>query len=98
MAEHLLAYLGNFPDFVMYFLSAAFLTVLFVTVYIHVTPHPEIALIREGNVAAAVKLSGALIGFTIPVASVIMNSVDMFDMMLWGPVALAVQILTYESL
>jgi putative membrane protein len=98
MAEHLTVYLANFPDFVVYFLSAALLMVLFVMVYIRTTPHPEIALIREGNTAAAVKLSGAVIGFTIPVASVIVNSVDLVDMMLWGPVALAVQVLTYESL
>lgn len=98
MGEHLALYLANLPDFVIYFLSAALLMVLFVVVYIRTTPHPEIALIREGNTAAAVKLSGALIGFTIPVASVIVSSVDLFDMMLWGPVALVVQVLTYEVL
>ena len=36
--------------------------------YIMLTPHKEISLIRDGNTAAAVSLGGVLIGLAIPLA------------------------------
>ncbi len=52
-------------------------------------------LIREGNTAAAASLGGAVIGFVLPLASSIENSVAFLDMLLWGAVALVVQTLGY---
>ncbi|HVH81891.1 MAG TPA: DUF350 domain-containing protein, partial [Stellaceae bacterium] len=49
-------------------------------------------LIRDGNSAAAIALIGGLIGFVIPLASVIAHSVSLIDMVIWGVIALAVQI------
>ena len=37
-------------------------------VYIKITPYDEIKLIRGGNMAAAVSLSGAVIGLALPLA------------------------------
>ncbi|HEX5261891.1 MAG TPA: DUF350 domain-containing protein, partial [Phenylobacterium sp.] len=37
--------------------------------YIMLTPQKEVALVREGNVAAAVSLGGILLGLAIPLAS-----------------------------
>ena len=50
------------------FMSLA-LTALFLAIYVRITPYREFALIRAGNVAAAASLSGALLGFVIPLAS-----------------------------
>src|SRR5260370_22755935 len=49
----------------VYFLMALALVAVFLTVYTWVTPYREIALIRQGNMAAALSLSGALLGFVI---------------------------------
>jgi putative membrane protein len=68
---------------------------VFLTVYTWVTPYREIALIRQGNMAAALSLSGALLGFVIPLASAIAHSVAWWDMLLWGAVALVSQLLSY---
>jgi putative membrane protein len=57
--------------------------------------HREIALIREGNSAAAVSLSGTLIGFALPVANVIENSHNLVDLAIWSVIACAVQIAAY---
>jgi putative membrane protein len=62
---------------------------------VRITPHPEIRLIREGNAAAAASLGGALIGFALPLASAVENSVSLLDMLLWAAVALVVQLLAY---
>ena len=89
------ASISGLDDFVAYFAMALALVAVFLTVYTWVTPHGEIALIRQGNVAAALSLSGALLGFIIPLASAIAHSVAWWDMLFWGGVALVVQLLSY---
>lgn len=88
--------LETLPGFLLYFSSATLLCFLFLAIYIRTTPHKELELIRNGNSTAAIKLGGALIGFTLPVASVIAHSLSLIDMSVWGLVALTVQILGYQ--
>jgi putative membrane protein len=82
-------------DFLLYLSAAIVLLALFIWIYIHVTPYREIRLIREGNVAAACGLSGAMLGFVIPLASAIAHSVAFVDMLLWGVIALVTQIVAF---
>jgi putative membrane protein len=84
--------LSTFPNFAVYFVTAAVLTAVFLVLYANLTPHREVRLIREGNVAAAVALIGGLLGFVVPLASVIAHSAGLIDVVSWGVVALAVQI------
>ena len=95
MQQEVFASLINVPRFLLYFIVAAALVWLFKIIYSKVTPFEEIPLIREGNIAAAVSLSGALLGFTIALASVIMHSFNIIDLIIWGGVALIVQVLVY---
>jgi putative membrane protein len=81
--------------FLVYFIASLGLTSLFLIVYMRITPYKEFDLIDNGNTAAACSLSGALFGFIIPLASAIIHSVNFFDMLLWGAVALGVQVLVY---
>ena len=78
------------------YLGTAFLiTLLYIVVYMWVTPHPEISLIRDNNLAAAIAFAGSLIGFCLPLANIIAGSVDLIDVAIWGGIALIVQILLY---
>lgn len=85
----------GFPAFIVYFAASLALLALFVAIYIRMTPYRELALIREGNCAAAASLSGAMVGFVIPLAHSIAQSVNLADMALWGLIALLVQLLVY---
>jgi putative membrane protein len=78
-----------------YFGVAIVATVLFVAIYVMITPHREFTLIRQGNTAAAISLGGALIGYTIPLAKAVSQSESMSDMMLWSGVALVAQLVAY---
>jgi len=89
------ASLSELPWFLAYFATAVGLTLIYVVVYIWVTPHPEIKLIRENNLSAALAFSGSLIGFSLPLASAIANSVALVDCVIWGLIAIAVQIVVY---
>ena len=84
--------LSTFPNFLIYFVTAVVLTAVFLLLYANLTPHREIRLIRDGNSAAAIALIGGLLGFVMPLASVIAHSAHLLDVVVWGVIALAVQI------
>jgi len=81
--------------FVLYILGAAVLFALFQFIYTRVTPHKEFELIRSGNVAAAIALGGAIIGFAIPASNVIAYSVSILDFVVWAVIAAFVQLLAF---
>jgi putative membrane protein len=88
---------AGFDDFLIYFAVALALLAVFVAIYIRVTPYRELALIREGNLAASFSLSGALLGFIVPLASAIQHSVSLVDMAIWGLIAMGVQIAAFVA-
>ncbi len=83
---------AGFDDFLVYLALSLALLAMFVAIYVRVTPHREIALIRAGNLGAAFSLSGALLGFIVPLASAVQHSVSLVDLAIWGLIALVVQI------
>ena len=84
--------LSTFPNFVVYLSLGGVLTALFVALYATLTGHHHIALIRAGNSAAAIALVGALMGFVVPLASIIAHSAALIDLVAWGIIALLVQL------
>ena len=99
MLAQLLATLAPFTApvlaFSTYLLVAFVLAFVFSRIYICITPHNELALIRSGNTAAAAQFGGVFIGYCIPLYSAISHSVSMGDFVVWAVVALIVQVLTY---
>lgn len=95
MLDQAATYLVTLPNFVAYFAASLALTALFLLVYTGVTPYREWELIRQGNDAAAISLAGAALGFVLPLASVIMNSLNLLDMVVWSIVAMIVQLGTF---
>ncbi len=95
MEEKIVSSLLGLSAFSAYFGACIGLWVLFALLYAMVTPYRELSLIREGNTAAACSYSGALLGFIIPLASAVTHSVGMLDMIIWGIVALVVQVTTF---
>ena len=81
--------------FLIYFLAGGLAMVLFTALYLRITEHDEIALIRGGNLAAAIALCGSMAGFAIPLARTITQSTGLLEMAAWALVALVVQILVY---
>jgi putative membrane protein len=87
--------LAGLPLFAAYFAVALLLLGVFLVIYLWMTPYPEIKLIRDGNAAASASLSGAVVGFVLPLASAIKNSASLVDMLIWAVIALLVQLLAY---
>ncbi|MSP80148.1 MAG: DUF350 domain-containing protein [Rhodospirillales bacterium] len=90
-------YLETLLSFLVFFGSALLLLAIFTVIYVWITPHKEFALIRAGNTAAAISFAGAVIGFVIPLASVIANSLNIVDMLVWGAIAMIAQIAVFAG-
>ena len=63
------AFATGFPVFLLHAGVTVVILFLAAAVYILLTPHKEITLIREGNAAAAISLGGVLIGLALPLAA-----------------------------
>lgn len=78
--------------FLLAFGLAALFLAVFKRVYQWSTPYDEAALIGQGNVAAAVALGGAIIGFALPLASALTQTVNPVEFAAWGLLAGVIQI------
>ncbi len=95
MVEQLNIYLAELPEFLAFFVVSLIMMIVFCAIYPTVTRHNEIKLIKENSAAAAVAFSGAMIGFALPLASAMISSATILEMIIWGVVALIVQIVVY---
>ena len=83
------------PQFLAYLAVTIGLLVVFLLVYTRITPHDEWTLLQQGNTAAAVSLAGAVLGFSLPLASVVAHAADIADLLVWAVVAMVVQLIAY---
>lgn len=90
--------LANLPYFLAYFGASIVLLAAFLGAYTLLTPLHEWTLIREGNAAVALSLAGATLGFTLPLASAIVHSGSLADMVVWAVVALVLQLLCFAAM
>ena len=96
MDSGLLSYsLSGIVAHLVYFGVASVAVVVFAAIYVTVTPHHELRLIRQGNTAAAVSLGGAIVGYTVPLAKAVAQSESIAEMLLWSGVALVAQLAAY---
>ncbi|TVR08589.1 MAG: DUF350 domain-containing protein [Salinarimonadaceae bacterium] len=87
--------IANLPEFLLFFLMAAALTAIYLFVYTMATAHNEFALIRQNVVSAALSLGLSLVGFALPLSSAVVFATTIVDLVIWGGVAMIVQIAAY---
>lgn len=81
--------------FLIAFVAAGIFTILFKVIYQFATPYNERKLIRDGNVAAAITLGAALLGYILPLASALENTVSLVEFAAWAVLAGVIQIVTF---
>ena len=80
--------------FIFFVLTALSLVVVFLYLYALVTPYDDYKLIFEdNNIAAALGFGGAIIGVSIPLYSALVNSVSYTDFVIWGVIAILIQLI-----
>ncbi|API56014.1 hypothetical protein BMW22_31885 (plasmid) [Rhizobium leguminosarum] len=91
----MLDYVAGLPAFLGYFAVGLTAYGVFAVIYTFLTPQKEVQLIRAGNLAAVTAFLGALVGFSLPLASAAANSVSIFDYIIWAVVGILAQILAF---
>jgi putative membrane protein len=83
------------PDFLGFFATGVLLVVIFMTIYVLLTPHKEFQLVRQGDTAAGFAFGGTLIGYVLPVSKAVAEAPTVWDMLVWSIVGLVIQLLVY---
>ena len=90
------AFATGFPVTLLHAGVTLVMLILGTTLYALLTPHKEIALIREGNSAAALSLGGVMVGLAIPLAISLTASTSVVEILIWGAATIAVQLLVFR--
>jgi putative membrane protein len=81
--------------FLVAFVAAGLFAILFKIVYQAATPYHEHTLIREGNVAAAITLGAALLGYILVLASALEHTASLVEFGIWALIAGVIQIVAF---
>ena len=90
------AFASGFPVMVLHLAVTLGLMLAGSVIYALLTPWKEIALIREGNSAAAVAFAGVLIGLAIPLAVSLSVSTSVRDIAIWGVATVVLQLFAFR--
>lgn len=82
-------------NYLVHLALAAVLLIVFFKAYTWMTPYDEVKLIRQGNHAAALSLGGAMLGFSMTIASSLLHTNDWQQFLGWAFGAMVVQALGY---
>jgi putative membrane protein len=82
---------SGLPNLLLQFVAAAGVYAAGIAVYKRLTPYHELGLVRDGNVAAAITLTGALVGLALPIGATLARSLSVGDILVWGAVATVLQ-------
>jgi putative membrane protein len=82
------------PMLIVQVVACAVLLAVGVAIYIRLTPFREREMVADGNAAAGTVLAGAILALAIPLAAMLATSNTLVDILVWGVVALILQLLT----
>ena len=81
--------------FSLAFLTAGFFAIVFKVLYQWATPYDERTLIRQGNVAAAITLGSAVLGYILVLASALAHTSSLVEFALWALIAGVIQVVAF---
>ena len=85
---------SGLPMLLLQFVLVLALLVAGIFIYMAITPFHERELLRNGNPAAATVLGGSLVALAIPLAALLATTGALLDILVWGVVAVLLQLLT----
>lgn len=86
----------GFPWLIFYLLVVTIIYLVGIVIYTWLTPHKELQLVQDGNMAAAISFSALVISLALPLAACLINKIGLFDVALWGTVSLFLQLFLFR--
>ncbi len=90
------AFLSGFPSFIIQLAMALAMFAGSLYIYVKLTPHQELKLVRAGNPSASLAFGGVIVGLAIPLGSCLAHAFGLFDLLIWGLLILLLQILAFR--
>jgi len=84
--------------FAEYLAAGLALLAIFTFLYMWVTPYDDVKDIKDGHLAPAVALSGAMLGFTFPILVASYTHAGFIDFVGWALIASIVQLCVFWAL
>jgi putative membrane protein len=85
---------SGLPRLIIQVVVCAVLLAVGVAIYVRLTPFHEREMVADGNAAAGTVLAGAILALAIPLAAMLATSGTLLDVVVWGVVALILQLVT----
>jgi putative membrane protein len=90
------SFVKGFPEFVLHGGLTLALLITGCIVHVLLTPMKEMALIRQGNVSAGISVAAVIVGLAIPMAACLETAKSVYDVLIWGVVAILLQLLAFR--
>lgn len=87
---------NGFPYLIFYLLVVTTIYLMGLFIYVKLTPHKELELVQNGNMAAAVSFSALVISLALPLAACLVNKFGLFDVTIWGTISLFLQLFLFR--
>jgi putative membrane protein len=72
------------------------LFVIGLMIYVILTPHKELTLIRDGNASAALAFGGVVVGLAIPLGACLTHMNGVIEILVWGTFTLLIQLIVFR--
>jgi len=87
---------NGFPWLIFYLIVVTIIYIAGLFIYVKLTPHKELDLVQDGNMAAAVSFSALVISLALPLAACLINKFGLVDVALWGTLSLFLQLFLFR--
>ncbi len=87
---------NGLPTLAAYLAVVTLIYVIGIIIYVKLTPHRELELVQNGNMAAAVSFSALIISLALPLTACLINKIGLLDVAMWGTVSLFLQLFLFR--
>lgn len=87
---------NGFPWLVFYLIVVTAIYLAGLYIYVKLTPHRELELVQNGNMAAAITFSALVISLALPLAACLVNKFSLVDVAMWGTLSLFLQLFLFR--
>ena len=87
---------NGFPWLIFYLLIVTAIYLMGLFIYVKLTPHRELELVQDGNMAAAITFSALVLSLALPLAACLVNKFSLVDVALWGTISLFLQLFLFR--
>lgn len=84
------------PFLIFYLLTVTMIYLIGIFLYVKMTPHKELELVQDGNMAAAIHFASLVLSLALPLAACLVRKFSLIDVAIWGTFSVALQLFLFR--